>query len=354
MDLTALVFLPLLGGYLFSVTWKHTSFEAARESDQRIYFRAGCYAVLLVLLCSTAHIYIFSTSENYRAFLTILGDEMKPINGDKSSSTNHVFDHGALQEAVPAFIGALTPSETSGTRKSLVAEVREMVRVALIALTTPRAPTLFGPESRDLILVSSFVAAYPLAILLNAPWLMIRYVYTYAPRLAPGKMKVRTSELVHEYLLPLLLKRVIATGTDFERLLATSTQKRLPVLFTLTSNKVYVGWVLHGMGKQSPYIGIFPALSGYRDPTTQEVSFTVNYSTLIDQLFGASENGSVLAREDFHVVFPADAVTVAHGFDLKLYAASNTSRRTKEDWPTVQQLFGTLPNAENTIDAAGP
>lgn len=74
MTWTALLVLPLVGGYALSTIWEGSIYYAARESGHRLYFRAVFYGVFLIGCAALIHVYLFSNAPSYRAFVGILTD----------------------------------------------------------------------------------------------------------------------------------------------------------------------------------------------------------------------------------------------------------------------------------------
>ena len=63
------------------------------------------------------------------------------------------------------------------------------------------------------------------------------------------------------------------------RLLYEATRRNKLILITLDNRKVYVGYVLNApnLERESVHVGLVPLLSGYRDHTTLEIHFNVDY-----------------------------------------------------------------------------
>lgn len=102
---------------------------------------------------------------------------------------------------------------------------------------------------------------------------------------------------------------------ELEEFLLTTTAKNLPVMLTMASAKVYIGFLLEtnaSRGKKE-WIRIEPLLSGYRNDK-QEFKDTTDYSWL----HSAGANTRV-RREDFDVIVPSSEVVSAHAFDLGVY-----------------------------------
>ncbi|TAM57520.1 MAG: hypothetical protein EPN49_14785 [Rhodanobacter sp.] len=102
---------------------------------------------------------------------------------------------------------------------------------------------------------------------------------------------------------------------ELEEFLLITSARNLPVMLTLASKKVYVGFSLEAnasRGKRD-WVRIEPLISGYRD-NNQEFVFTTDYSWLHTN--GSQES---LRREDFDIIVPASDIASAHAFDLNIY-----------------------------------
>ncbi len=59
MSLTPFLFLPLVGGYAFSIIWNASLYWTARESGHKLYFRAIFYAIFLTAVATELHVIFF-------------------------------------------------------------------------------------------------------------------------------------------------------------------------------------------------------------------------------------------------------------------------------------------------------
>jgi hypothetical protein len=111
-----------------------------------------------------------------------------------------------------------------------------------------------------------------------------------------------------------LYLRLSCLGELEEFLLITST-RNLPVMLTLTSGKVYVGFSLEANASRGTkdWVRIEPLISGYRG-NDQEFIYTTNYSWL-----HTSSSPQGVRREDFDIIVPASDIVSAHAFDLNIY-----------------------------------
>jgi hypothetical protein len=104
---------------------------------------------------------------------------------------------------------------------------------------------------------------------------------------------------------------------ELEEFLLTTSRRNLPVMVTLASKKVYVGFSIETPDgrEQSNWVRLEPLLSGYRD---DEYAFkhTTNYGWL--HADGAPEG---FRRSDFDILLPASDIVSVHAFDLAVYVA---------------------------------
>jgi hypothetical protein len=124
-------------------------------------------------------------------------------------------------------------------------------------------------------------------------------------------------------------KRSIAIAIEdqeLENMLATAYEEKKPILITLDTNKVYLGWPVKGPNPEveQRWVRILPWASGYRNET-QSVKFTTDYTAIIDRI---SSNDQALVRQfggrlpevsDFEVILPIECIVSAHLFDIRTY-----------------------------------
>lgn len=82
MELTALLLLPLVGGYLFANTCNATRFRAAREEGHRLYFRAAFYGVLLFFVSAVIRLLLVKAWPAYRTWEAGILAAIQPILKD--------------------------------------------------------------------------------------------------------------------------------------------------------------------------------------------------------------------------------------------------------------------------------
>lgn len=280
MDLTPLLILPVVGGYAFAVVWSPSSYPASRESGHRLYFRAVFYSVFLFICALCIHVLLYLKTDWYLSTLLHLAENSSGIGE----------------------VGVW--SETS--------------QQAVFLLTFFMGPVL--------------------AYLLEIPHLFVGYgVYDFAGKLIDfleqrspafgqwiarlGKTVLTPLEVASRAWVRFLFERAIR-DSDFERLLARAMFRDMPIMFTLDTGKVYVGWVVRAINPRDVprEVRILPMLSGYRNSDDHTVVFTTNYhevlKTVADSLTPFLNH---LVAGDFEVVIPSGRIMSSHLFDVDAY-----------------------------------
>lgn len=148
-----------------------------------------------------------------------------------------------------------------------------MLSVALGALL-PNIPYLFrtptnrwrrrrGQERRVLRFIFFIVVTWPLKKLFIEPF--------------RGFLEKRRESISKSYLKD-------SESTELSRLLAMSLEHRLPILFTMSDNKVFIGYPLFIPVKPHNDIYILPVVSGYRCKDTRAFSKVTDYTPVVELL----------------------------------------------------------------------
>ncbi len=115
---------------------------------------------------------------------------------------------------------------------------------------------------------------------------------------------------------------IAAHGGSLRSLLMDAHLTRRAVMLTLSTRKVYVGWVFSPPLLRRPtYLVIFPTLSGYRSNDDLAISWTTDYAPVYLDLTSRADGGEQLKTEPSHfqLVLPLDSVASATFFDKELY-----------------------------------
>jgi hypothetical protein len=118
-------------------------------------------------------------------------------------------------------------------------------------------------------------------------------------------------------------KVLVDENAAFELLLQRAVAGTHPLLLSLKNQKAYVVLSLDSVRIDRKYLSVLPLWSGYRNKDTQEVTFTVNYSKVYQQLVEKRKNGLEppdRIEDSFELVVPADLVASATLFDMHLYS----------------------------------
>ncbi len=78
MDITALLILPLVGGYIFSRTCNAIRFRTVREDGHRLYFRAAFYGAFLFAATALIRLYLVAKFPAYREWENELREVIQP------------------------------------------------------------------------------------------------------------------------------------------------------------------------------------------------------------------------------------------------------------------------------------
>ncbi|MBI5450358.1 MAG: hypothetical protein HY940_03285 [Gammaproteobacteria bacterium] len=112
---------------------------------------------------------------------------------------------------------------------------------------------------------------------------------------------------------------------ELEELIYHSVKYEKPLLVTLDSGKVYVGWAVVAPNPLAAvkHIKMLPLLGGYRNKDTQQVEFTTNYHEIITSIEQESDLDH-LTLDDFFVILPTKNIILVHGFDITAYNKFST------------------------------
>jgi hypothetical protein len=123
--------------------------------------------------------------------------------------------------------------------------------------------------------------------------------------------------------LPCARRAIEHFGNDLEMLLLRSMDLEMPVLLTLGSGKVYVGYVvrLFHPDVERKHIRLLPVMSGYRSDNTQEVRFTTFYDVIRAQAQDPNSGFYGLLERDFEIVIPVAEVKSVSLFDARAFEA---------------------------------
>ncbi|MCC6504165.1 MAG: hypothetical protein IT475_01825 [Aquimonas sp.] len=120
-----------------------------------------------------------------------------------------------------------------------------------------------------------------------------------------------------------LMVAILSRFNAFTRLeqLVASMLGRLPLMFTQSNGKVYIGYVVSDGGKGlevGEWLRIEPFLSGYRDDQNR-FFWTTDYMWLHHK--DAKKKLLTMGRtkEDFEIVISMPTITAAHPFDMNAY-----------------------------------
>lgn len=114
-------------------------------------------------------------------------------------------------------------------------------------------------------------------------------------------------------------------GNELELLVLRSMDLEVPVLLTLGTGKIYVGYAtqLFNPDIERKYLKILPVMSGYRDRTTLEARFTTDYEEVLARAKDHDSAFHDLLDKDFEIVFPVSDIKSVSLFDARAYEEFN-------------------------------
>jgi hypothetical protein len=103
--------------------------------------------------------------------------------------------------------------------------------------------------------------------------------------------------------------------SELEEFLLVTSTRNMPVMVTLSSNKVYVGFSMEANGArdEKEWVRLEPLLSGYRNERHEFID-TTDYGWLHQ-----GQLPDHYKRSDFDILLPASDITSVHAFDLGIY-----------------------------------
>ncbi len=279
-----LLFIPLLAGYIFTVTWRYSRYRSAREDSQRLYFRAASYGVFLAAL----------------AFLTLF--------------------------LVKLYCPKITTIATS-----------------IVELTLPMAMFVGQGDDKQLTpaqwtdagLFIAFTMLWGscLGFVLNRGYRWLNEAYDEALR-QWGKRGDSGLTAAQRTLKNVIQER----GDDLEMMLFTAIDRTTPIQVTLENRKVYIGSVVELIEPHVDrrYLRILPFLSGYRDAEECRLYFTTSYSAIYEQILDDEcEDLGHLVPEDFEIVFPISTIQSISLFDFAAYLRFSQQEADDDDPQTT-------------------
>ncbi|EGO7252983.1 hypothetical protein IU821_004699 [Salmonella enterica] len=123
-----------------------------------------------------------------------------------------------------------------------------------------------------------------------------------------------------------------ARNNPFEMMAIESAAMLTPLMVTMKSQKIYVGWAASPSLEYGriEYLSVIPLLSGFRNKNTLEVKFTTNYRRHYRE-YGVVDNVSRMRLDDFRVIIPASEIHNMSFFDFDAYLKFKTDNSLMPD-----------------------
>lgn len=114
-------------------------------------------------------------------------------------------------------------------------------------------------------------------------------------------------------------------GDETEALILRAQDTGMPVLITLRTSKVYVGFVQKNLNPEVErrHVRLLPVVSGYRKPANLRVEFTTLYEQVREEAKQPDSPFHSLLDRDFEIVVPLAELTTMSLFDFDAYEAFN-------------------------------
>lgn len=280
-----LLFVPLLAGYIFTVTWRYSRYRSAREDSQRLYFRAAGYGLFFAACAGLSLLAI-----------KIHLPQLLPI------ATS------AVEFALPSVLFA-----GQGDDKAI----------------TPSQWTEVGT-----FLAFTLLWGSTLGFILNRGHRWTLELIDEAQR-QRGKHDGSGLTAAQKTLKKVIQER----GDDLELVLFTAIDRTAPIQFTLENRKVYIGNVVELIEPHVDrrYLRILPLLSGYRDAEDCRLYFTTSYSAIYEQMLNEEcEDLGHLTPEDFEIVVPISTIQSISLFDFSAYLRFSQEEPEEDEAPSPQ------------------
>ena len=122
-------------------------------------------------------------------------------------------------------------------------------------------------------------------------------------------------------------------GDDLEMLILRSMDVRMPLLITLGTGKVYVGYAarLFNPEVDRKYLRLMPVASGFRTRESHQVRFTTDYSAVMEASDDPTSEFHGLLRKDFELVISVEDIRSASLFDFAAYDAFTKASEGTDD-----------------------
>ena len=121
-------------------------------------------------------------------------------------------------------------------------------------------------------------------------------------------------------------------GHEFEALLLDGLREEIPILFTLRTGKIYLGWVVSTPDprRDRKWVRILPLAAGYRDEQ-QHPMFVSDYTEILARVQDGEDGVNHLDIEAFEVVIAASEIDYAHMYDPQIADKFNLRSSTSQD-----------------------
>lgn len=351
-----LLFLPLLGGYIFYTRFSLTAYRAARTSGERLIFNAAACGLLMLIL-SRALIASSSSVAANAELVRSYALSAIPVFGLILSKHLIVTACQSRNERGWYSLVAPRPAFHLLCASSLLLTIAMLIRVAgasttvwFVSCTTASAvilaSALLAQASRRLDVTTTVfrTSLFGLIALIAAYGFASRLVFvetwwtTFSPvhdsgtpffACVLGAVLWLPLNLLFPYQSALAILHERNSTDELDAFLHKATEDKALVQLSLSGGKFYVGNIQQlppNPAAAKAYVRVLPMVSGYRDETTKDLHFTSFYQDVYDELVAERK-----FREDWLETFvklvPVDTIISANRFDPSMYIRFHKDRR---------------------------
>jgi hypothetical protein len=375
VDFGTVLFLPLLGGYIFFTRFNGTRYRASAFPAQRLIFPSAAFGLVFLSVARGVQV-IAEEAQRYPDSwerLAIRG----LIPGSALAAIMvlvavlWLFDREAAEDAKTD--GGINPLQQLKWRGSLLF----LVAAIGIAVSFSRSSeTFFGaiasslPHGTLVSICSAGIAAYisritnwpflgvllrAVSVLMAISWIgaaiilygadieqcWSRFLYKNGHPLVSAS-GVPAIALIAACIASLLANSILhplaaasyQNGSDranlLKQLLHQSLIDEKLIEVTLESDKVYIGWVASqppSIEAADGYFAMLPVRSGYRDKDTRQLVVTTRYEKVFREMIDEAEKARMPTPtfEDFQKTIPLSSVVSVGAFDPAAYERFNLS-----------------------------
>lgn len=351
-----LLFLPLLGGYVFYTRFNGTAYHAARCSGQRLIFHAAAYGLIFLVVARIAVLEVRETAlyapliidfaaEAVSAATYICSLSMAVLCIPKIRDIRDIYRYLTIKTAVTAILAIallaislrilqLTADTSPASSVQIPAIIIGITTFVFVAASVfkrvkgmPALREIWFRVSLATLMLALFIFAYiAKSDSLETSWQWFSpYDNSGTAFLACllGSLIWWPLNLLFPVEAALLRLHEHNHTSALEQLFYDASSNNELVQMTLADGKFYVGNVSQlppNPMATNAYVQLVPYASGFRDKDTKELTFTTWYDSVYRQLRRkAKQSNTALDLRSFLKVIPMSTIVSAGRFDEDAY-----------------------------------